>query len=178
MHQFFIKITWKIHQKNFVFFHIQITSEKVHQNDIDFLLIEIMSKSLHRNDVDFFAHWNCVEKSRSNRRRFFAHQNYVEQSTSKWRWLLARKNYVEESTSKRRQFFVHQNYIKRVWQNDVEIIRYFLSNMSTQYCHRVDADSTCCVRWVLTTVQIVLSNILKSYKREIINVFINWCIHN
>lgn len=97
---------------------------------------------------------NYAQKRPSNDFRFWYFKNFSKRDL-RTSTIFVFQKYIKISTSKLHQFSInivskkvtHRNYIKKICQNYMKICRYFLSNVSTYYRHRIDVNLTKCVRW-------------------------------
>ena len=133
------------------------------KNDIEFLSIKTLSKRLLANHVDFLPiKITSIKVSRNNvdfSIREIISKKYLEKMSIFRTWKLNWKKYVaktwifrpvklrQKNTWRQGEFFDQQNYVEKVPENDVEILRNLVSNVSTEYRHRIDVSSMWCARW-------------------------------
>ena len=92
---------------------------------------------MRANNIDFSTIKVTLKKTKWKQRGFFDQRNYIEKST----W-------------KNRGFFDQRNYMEKVRENDVEVRRNLVLNISRQCLHIIDVDLTCCAHVVILFIKV------------------------
>ena len=92
---------------------------------------------MRANNIDFSTIKVTLKKTKWKQRGFFDQRNYIEKST----W-------------KKRGFFDQRNYMEKVHENDVEIRRNLVLNISRQCRQIMEVGFTCCAHLIILFIKL------------------------